>query len=82
MRVNAIEALSTLDDDRVSDILYTCLSDKSEDVVRNAIIALFNISGEEILYNILNDYSLPEHTMKIVREVIKEIEDCEDDFEE
>ena len=79
VRVNAIEALSTMDDERVPKILYSCLNDKSDEVVRNAIIALFNISGEQILYDILNDYSLPEQTMKIIREIIQEIEECEDE---
>ena len=79
VRINAVEALSNLDDDRVSDLLYSSLSDKSEEVVRNVIIALFNINGEKILYSILNDYSLPEHTMKIIREIIKEVEDTEED---
>ena len=82
VRVNAIEALSNTDDSRVPDILYDCLTDKSEEVVRNAIIALFNILGEDILYKILNDYSLPEHTMKQVREVIKEVEEADDEEDE
>ncbi len=82
VRVNAIEALSNTDDSRVPDILYSCLTDKSEEVVRNAIIALFNILGEDILYKILNDYSLPEHTMKQVREVIKEVEEADDEEDE
>ena len=83
VRINAIEALSTLEDERVPDALYQCLSDESEEVVRNAIIALYNISGEKVLYDILNDYSLPEQTMKIVKDVIQEIaESDEEDFEE
>ena len=76
VRINAVEALSNLDDERVTGLLYGSLSDKSEEVVKNAIIALFNINGEKILYEILNDYSLPEHTMKIIREVIKEVEEA------
>lgn len=74
VRINAIEALSNLDDDRVRDLIYSSLSDKSPDVARNAIIALFNISGEQILYDILNDNSLPEYTIRLVREIIQEIE--------
>lgn len=79
VRVNAVEALSNLDDSRVNDVLYSSLTDKSDEVVRNVIIALFNINGEKILYDILNDYSLPEHTMRQVREVIKEVEEAEND---
>lgn len=82
VRINAVEALSNLDDDRVSNLLYSSLSDKSEEVVKNVIIALFNINGERILYEILNDYTLPGHTMKIIREVIKEIEDTEEEAED
>ena len=79
VRVNAVEALSNIEDDRVADLLYSSLSDKSEEVVKNVIIALFNLRGEKILYEILNDYSLPEHTMKIIREVIKEVEEAADE---
>jgi len=82
VRINAVEALSNLDDNRVSDLLYSSLTDKSEEVVKNVIIALFNINGEKILYEILNDYSLPEHTMKIIREVIKEVEEASDEEDE
>lgn len=81
VRINAIEALANLDDNRVSDILHNCLSDKSEEVVKNAIIALYNISGEKVLYDILNDYSLPEQTMKIIREVIKEISEEDEEID-
>ncbi len=78
VRINAVEALSAIDDNRVTEVLYSCLSDKSENVVKNVIIALFNINGEKILYDILNDYSLPENTIRQVKEVIKEIEESED----
>ena len=46
VRINAIEALSNLDDDRVSKLLYTCL----------------------------NDNTLPEYTIRLVKEIIEEIE--------
>ena len=74
VRINAIEALSNLDDDRVNGLIYSCLNDKSPDVARNAIIALFNISGEQVLNDILNDNSLPEYTIRLVKEIIQEIE--------
>lgn len=74
VRINAIEALSNIDDDRVFDLIYGCLSDKSPDVARNAIIALFNITGEQVLNDILNDNSLPDYTIKLVKEIIKEVE--------
>ncbi len=83
VRINAIEALSNLDDNRVADLLYTCLNDKSPEVARNAIIALFNISGEQVLNDILNDNSLPYYTIRLVKEIIEEIEsnDYEDSDE-
>lgn len=74
VRINAIEALSNLDDNRVNDLIYTCLSDKSPEVARNAIIALFNLSGEQVLNDILNDNSLPDYTIRLVKEIIEEIE--------
>ncbi len=74
VRINAIEALSNLDDDRVQGLIYSSLNDKSPEVARNAIIALFNLSGESALYDILNDNSLPEYTIRLVKEIIQEIE--------
>lgn len=74
VRINAIEALSNLDDDRVQGLIYSSLSDKSPEVARNAIIALFNLSGESALYDILNDNSLPAYTIRLVKEIIQEIE--------
>ena len=84
VRINAVEALSNLDDERVAGLLYSSLSDKSEDVVKNAIIALFNINGEKILYEVMNDSSLPEHTKIIIGDVIRELEETaeEDDDSE
>lgn len=79
VRINAVEALSNTDDERVPKLLYGCLTDVSEEVAKNAIIALYNISGETVLYDILNDYSLPEQTMKIIREVIQEIKSCDEE---
>lgn len=83
VRINAIEALSNLDDERVFDLIYTCLRDKTPEVAKNAIIALFNLSGEQVLNDILNDSSLPEYTIKLVKEIIQEIEsDGFDDCDE
>ncbi|MBQ2645076.1 HEAT repeat domain-containing protein, partial [bacterium] len=80
VRINAIEALSNLDDNRVEEVLYNCLFDKSEEVLKNVVIALYNISGDDIFEKILNDSSLPEITLTTTKDIIKELNESDDEI--
>lgn len=59
VRINAIEVLMNTDDERSVDLIKGMLSDQNREVVQNAVIALYNILGDEILSEIVNDDSYP-----------------------
>lgn len=53
IRINAIEALMDSDDNRAYDLIKEMLDDLDEEVKKNALIALYNISGREILDEVI-----------------------------
>ena len=59
VRINAIEVLMNSEDERAIDLIKGMLSDSNKEVVQNAVIALDNILGDEILSEIINDETSP-----------------------
>lgn len=59
VRINAIEAIMDSENPQAPDIIRTCLlEDKDEEVKKNALIALYNLTGREILDEVANgDFS-------------------------
>lgn len=60
IRINAIEAIMDSDNPQAVETIKTCLvEDKDEEVKKNALIALYNLIGREILDEVANgsDYS-------------------------
>ena len=60
IRINAIEAIMDTDNPQAVEAIKTCLvEDKDEEVKKNALIALYNLIGREILDEVANgsDYS-------------------------
>ncbi len=55
VRINAIEALMDSDDERAYDMIKNMLDDLDEEVKKNALIALYNIKGREILDEVINE---------------------------
>lgn len=53
VKINTIEALSELEDERVPDLIKKMLFDEEEEVARTAVIALFNILGRDYLEELL-----------------------------
>lgn len=54
VRINAIEVLMNSEDDRAVDLIKGMLEDNNREVVQNAVIALYNILGDDILNDIIN----------------------------
>lgn len=55
VRINAIEAIMDSENPKAPDIIRTCLiEDKDEEVRKNALIALYNLTGREILDEVAN----------------------------
>ncbi len=59
VRINAIEVLMNSEDERAVDLIKKMLFDTSKDVVQNAVIALYNILGDDILSEIINNDNSP-----------------------
>ena len=47
------------EDERAIDLIKGMLSDSNREVVQNAVIALYNIMGDKILSEIINDDTTP-----------------------
>ena len=60
VRINAIEVLMNSDDDRAENLIREMLNDISQEVVQNAVIALYNIVGDDILKEIITGDNFPD----------------------
>ena len=80
IRINAIEAIMDSDNPRAVETIKTCLvEDSDEEVKKNALIALYNLIGREILDEVANgsDYS---DSLKM--EAVSMISEYEEDSDE
>lgn len=78
LKERVVEALGKIDffaDRRAVSALKGALLDDNEEVARNAVWALYNLLGEEILKEILEDKDLPEHCRDEARGILEEEED-------
>lgn len=71
IRINAIEVLMNSEDDRAIDLIKGMLEDNNTEVVKNAVIALYNLLGDSILEEIINDRKYT----KIAREEALNLQD-------
>ncbi|MFA7659077.1 MAG: HEAT repeat domain-containing protein [Candidatus Gastranaerophilaceae bacterium] len=72
IRIDAIEALMDSDDERAYGLIKGMLDDLDDEVKKNALIALYNMVGRDILDEILEDKNssefLKEEAVKIIDE--------------
>lgn len=54
VRINAIEALMNSDYEEAADLIKTSLNDDDDEVKKNALIALYNILGRDILDEVIS----------------------------
>ena len=79
VRINAIEVLMNSEDSRANDLIREMLKDTNSDVVQNAVIALYNLEGDEVLNEILNDEN---QTDTAKTEALKLMDDLREEEEE
>ena len=80
VRINAIEVLMNSGDDRAIPLIKKMLSDINQEVVQNAVIALYNILGDSILNEII---SSSEYSSVARKEALKLQDDLlDEEFEE
>ena len=76
VRINAIEALMNSEYDEAEQLIRQSLHDENEEVQKNALIALYNITGRNILDEII---SLPTYSDFLKSEAQSLIEEYEEE---
>ena len=76
VRINAIEAIMNSEDENAAELIRPCLQDEDDEVKRNALIALYNIIGRDILDEVL---SLPTYSEFLKSEAKNLIEEYEEE---
>ena len=80
IRINAIEAIMDSGHDKSYEVIKKCLDDDNDDEVKkNALIALYNLRGRDILDEVV---SLPIYSEFLRQEAITLIEEYEDEVVE
>ncbi len=77
VRVEALEALSQVENERIKEIIEPFILDKDETVARTAICALYDVAGRECLEDLLQKDDLPSHCKDEIILIFEE-EDEED----
>lgn len=75
IRINAIEALMDSEDDRAYGLIKEMLEDLDNEVKKNALIALYNIVGRDILDEVLEHSKYCEFLKQEAQSMIDEYED-------
>lgn len=80
IRINAIEALMESEDEKAYELIKNMLGDLDEEVKKNALIALYNLVGRDILDEVLEKSEYCDFLKAEAQGLIDEYEG--DDFEE
>lgn len=80
VRINAIEAIMNSEDEHSAELIRPCLQDEDDEVKKNALIALYNIVGKDILDEVIE---LPIYSEYLKAEAVNLLEEYEngDDYE-
>ncbi len=76
VRINAIEALMNSEFEEAPDLIRSALKDEDEEVQKNALIALYNLTGRDILDEVI---SLPGYSESLKNEAKCIIEEYEEE---
>ena len=79
VRINSIEAIMNSGDEASVELIKPCLSDDEDEVKKNALIALYNLMGRDILDEVLD---LPIYSQYLKDEAFELINEYENDSEE
>ena len=83
IRINAIEAIMDSENPQAVDTIKTCLlEDEDEEVKKNALIALYNLVGREILDEVANGANYPDALKLEAVSMISEYEEDEGNSED
>ena len=65
VRINAIEAIMNSEDSRAESCIKPCLKDPDDEVKKNALIALYNLSDRTILDEVIEKEEYSKYLIKI-----------------
>ena len=74
VRINAIEAIMNSEEENSADIIRPCLQDEDDEVKKNALIALYNLIGRDILDEVIE---LPIYAETLKEEAKSMLEEYE-----
>ncbi len=75
VRINAIEGLMNSGDPNTYEIIKTKIYDTDPEVIKNAVIAMYNLKGKEALFEILKDEKTPNEAKKEADKLYVEYEE-------
>lgn len=78
VRINTIEALMNSEYDEAPELIRIALKDEDEEVQRNALIALYNIIGRDILDEVISLPSYSKFLKEEAQNLINEYEEGEE----
>jgi len=81
IRLSAVDALSELEDKRVTELLEPMIFDDDEDVARGAVNALYSIEGTDYIVQFLKRDNLPSWCREEIEELLENEEIDEDEDE-
>lgn len=82
VRINAIEVLMNSDDPKAEELIRGMLEDNNREVVQNAVIALYNMLGENILNEILKDETATDYAKMEALKLQEDLNEYEDNENE
>ena len=75
VRINAIEVLMNSDEPEAQELIKLMLKDNDREVVKNAVIALYNLNDEMILHEIINSSVSTDFAKTEAEELLMELEE-------
>lgn len=78
VRINAIEALMNTGEEEAVELIRTVLTDDDDEVKKNALIALYNLEGRDILDEVLANPDYSQVLKEEAQELIDEYENEEE----
>ena len=77
VRINAIEAIMNSDEEDAAEIIRPCLEDEDDEVKKNALLALYNLLGRDILDEVLSLPTYSDLLKNKARELLDEYEETD-----
>ena len=75
IRINAIEAIMNSGEEDAADIIRPCLNDDDDEVKKNALIALYNLEGRDVLDQVISMPSYNEFLRNEAKTLLEEYEE-------